>query len=140
MDGNLVAIISALSAAAGVIGTALFQYFSSKRQSAVDAGVGYADAGVGYANAILESHNAVWGEVAELRKELKEERTQNQELSEQLRNALITMEQVLEQKREMVTQMVTLNKKVQGLEGENAILQRKVDHLTRELEWARNQS
>jgi chromosome segregation ATPase len=132
MDANTVALISALTALAGVIGTGLFQFFSASKKAK-------ADSDVGYGKAILDSHNAVWGEVSALRAELKEERTQSAELSEQLRKALEKIDEVLDEKRELVRQMGVLNDKIQGLENENHILQDKVDRLTTELERARTQ-
>lgn len=123
MDSSMVAIISSVIALLGVIGTGLFQFFSNKEKAE-------SEEGVGYASAILNSHTAVWGEVAALREELREERAQNKELSYQLKESLEAMSV-------MVEQMGALNEEVQKLQKENMNLQGKVDRLTKELEWAR---
>lgn len=121
-----------IAAVSGLIG-ALGGYFSTNKKTK-------ADADVGYGKAILDSHTAVWEQVNALRTELKDERKQNLELSNQLREALIKIDEVLDEKRELVSQMTTLNERVQSLENENHILQDKVDRLTTELERARTQS
>lgn len=138
MENNIVAIVSAISAV-GIILTAVFQYFSSNKKTK-------SDTDVGYGKAILDSHTAVWGEVHSLRIEIRDsredlqaERLQNAELIEQLRKALNKIDEVIDEKREMVLQMVILNDRMKELEKENRILQDKVDKLSSELEKARNE-
>lgn len=121
-----------IAAVSGLIG-ALGGYFSTNKKTK-------ADADVGYGKAILDSHTAVWEQVNALRRELKEERQQNLDLSEQLQKALNKIDEVLDEKRELVEQMTTLNDRVQSLENENRNLQDKVDRLTTELERTRTQS